>query len=113
MSKQPVPSKQPKVYKYVRIFIKNAAGRHSTISLLPDDHERLLKLARGSSATPQARVTDVCRRAAAELFKAKFQGKLSLAVYTKALRKLKGSFDPAVAAEYDAAQLPDGVPSQA
>jgi hypothetical protein len=102
---------KPKIYEYVRICVKNAVGQYSTISIPPKKHQHLLQLARGSSSTPAARVTAVCREAANELHAAKYSGKLSLAVHEKALRKLRGSFIQSVADSYDKAQLPDGVPS--
>jgi hypothetical protein len=98
-----------KVYEYVRIGITNAMNAYSTISILPKEHNCLLQLARGSSCTPTSRVTAVCRESALELHKAKYTGKLSSAVYEKALHKLRGSFIPTSADTYDKAQLPDGI----
>jgi excinuclease UvrABC nuclease subunit len=110
MSDQP---NRLKKYHYVRICVNNASGKYSTISLSTTkkrQYEHLLQLARGSSAFPAARVGEVCRQAAAELCKAKFKGKLSPAVYDKALRKLRGAFDGQTAEAYDRLQFPDGVP---
>jgi hypothetical protein len=98
-----------KIYEYVRIGIQNAMNKYSTISILPKKHDHLLHLARGSSCAPTSRVTAVCREAALELHKANYTGKLSVAVYEKALRKLRGSFMRTHADNYDKEQLPDGI----
>lgn len=98
-----------KIYAYVRIGITNAMNVYSTISILPEKHNRLLQLARGSSCTPTLRVTAVCRESALELHKAKYTGRISSAVYEKALHKLRGSFIPARADDYEKAQFPDGI----
>jgi hypothetical protein len=98
-----------KIYEYVRIGIPNAMNHYSTISILPKKHNHLLQLARGSSCTPTSRVTAVCRESALELHKANYTGKLSSAVYEKALHKLRGSFIRTRADSYDKAQLPDGI----
>jgi len=100
---------QPKNYEYVRICVKNASGKYSTISIQPKRHDLLLKFARGSFSSSAPRVTDVCRESANDLHNAKYTGKLSIAVYERALSKLRGAFDKDRAAAYDAAQLPDGV----
>jgi hypothetical protein len=97
----------------VRICVKNASGKYSTVSVPPKKHEHLVQLARGSSNTPTSRVTEVYREAANELRKTKYTGKLSIAVYEKALRKLRGSFMKERADAYDAAQLPDGIAVEA
>jgi hypothetical protein len=98
-------------HRYVRIYVKNAGGKGSTVCLSRNSqYLYLLLLARGSSATPAARVAEVCRESANVLCKAKFKGKLSPAVYKKASRKLRGAFDSQTAETYDQLQLPDGVP---
>jgi hypothetical protein len=98
-----------RIYEYVRIGIQNAMNKYSTISILPKKHDHLLQLARGSSCAPSSRVTAVCRESALELHKSDFTGKLSSAVYEKALHKLRGSFIRTRADTYDNAQLPDGI----
>jgi hypothetical protein len=108
MSDRPIT---PTARRYVRIYVKNAGGKGSTVSLSRNSqYVYLLLLARGSSATPAARVAEVCRKSANELCSTKFKGKLSPAVYEKASRKLRGAFDPPTAEAYDQLQLPDGVP---
>jgi hypothetical protein len=108
MSDRPI---LPATHRYVRIYVKNAGGKGSTVSLSRNSqYVYLLLLARGSSATPAARVAEVCRKSANELRKVKFKGKLSPAVYENASRKLRGAFDSQTAEAYDQLQLPDGIP---
>lgn len=96
--------------QYVRVAVRNARNTDTTISLKEETYAGMLRLARGSGSSPVQRVRQVLRGAADALRTEGYVGEWSKAVRSRAGRVLAGTYRPDLAAEYDAAQFPDGTP---
>jgi hypothetical protein len=85
---------------FVWIRVLGPSGQRTAISIPVADHNNMLRLARGSSEDPVARVAEVCRDAADKLRRMGYTGCWSSAVRRRALATLRGSYIPARAAAH-------------
>ena len=97
-------------YQYVRINVRAANGRQTTVSISPADYDALAQLACGSVVTTvEKRVAQACREAARELLAEGFRGQFSAAVRGRAAQNLRAAYSEERAAAFEAAQFPEGV----
>jgi hypothetical protein len=97
----------------VRIYVLNRMGLPSTVNVLPVEYTHMLLLARGAgSMNPRVHVGKIVRQVATDLTDKGYTGRFSPAVRARTVQILRGAYQPAVAAAYDAAQFPDGTEVQ-
>ena len=85
-------NKVPNSFVWVRVF--GPGGQPTAISIPVADYNAMLRLARGSSDDPVARVSEVCRDAADRLRRKGCTSNWSAAVRRRALAMLRGSYIP-------------------
>lgn len=93
-----IVNKDPNSFVWIRVL--GPCGQPTAISIPVADHDTMLRLARGSSDDPIARVSEVCRDAAYKLRRMGYTGCWSAAVRRRALAMLRGSYIPARAAAH-------------
>ncbi len=85
-------NREPNSFVWIRVL--GPSGQRTAISIPVADHNTMLRLARGSSDDPVARVSEVCRDAADKLRSMGYTGCWSVAVRRRALAMLRGSYMP-------------------
>ena len=89
-------NKEPNSFVWVRVL--GPSGQPTAISIPAADYNAMLRLARGSSDDPVARVSEACRDAADKLRRNGCASNWSAAVRRRALAMLRGSYIPMHAA---------------